>query len=291
MPQGRIRWIVRPRAILTTPRILRDALGARRCVAHPDNRGRKFSLQNDFFLTYPPIEELEEYAQTKSNASGTRTEPESITSTLCRLESYRSIREFAAATKPGQRSTLQSSCVPTPSTATTHTEASALTAGKFVVRPLRHSQGRDYRITDQPTDFKEQAEYISCLFPKRHEYRIIFVRGTPLITLIKKVPDGIDPDGPWNHANGSTFITVNDMNNNRLRDTDVYDVLKSVPIIKSADLVAADVLLGKKKDGYVVTELNFCPALTIENNMDLVKQHVLEASRPLARLCEPEDVR
>jgi hypothetical protein len=145
---------------------------------------------------------------------------------------------------------------------------------EFVVRPLRHRSGIGYRVTFDPNDFEEGREYISRLYPKRHEYRVIFCFGTPLITLLKRVPEGIDPNGPWNHANGSTFITVNNPDNNRLRHTDCIERLSAFSVVKNAHLVAADIMLGDNHD-YVVSELNFCPALTIENNLRKVASHAL----------------
>jgi hypothetical protein len=148
---------------------------------------------------------------------------------------------------------------------------------RWVVRPLRHRAGQGYRITQDPTDHDPAREYVQELYPKRREYRIIYCMGVPIITLLKRVPENADPDGPWNHACGSTFITIEDLSRSYLRHTDVYDRLSAVPVIQNAHLVAADVLLGEDND-YVVSELNFCPALTIEANLRKVASHVLAAA-------------
>jgi hypothetical protein len=146
----------------------------------------------------------------------------------------------------------------------------------YVVRPLRHSQGIGYRLTRDPLDFEEGKEYISRLYPKAHEYRVIFVYGTPLITLLKRVPDDIDRDGPWNHATGSSFVTVTDPTKNRLRHFDVVDKLRAFDVVQTAHLVGADIMLGPDKSGYAVTELNFCPSITIPSNLERIKQHVAQ---------------
>lgn len=102
---------------------------------------------------------------------------------------------------------------------------------------------------------------------------MIFCFGTPLITLYKRVPESADRDGPWNHACGSSFITVNNIDNNRLRHTDVYERLKEFDVIKHVHLCAADIMLSKRAN-YVVCELNFCPSITIDSNLERIKEHV-----------------
>lgn len=193
---------------------------------------------------------------------------------------YRTIREYAGVSKASQRRLLSLANVPTLPTYTNHRQSAAgivggaNTSGRFVVRPLQHRGGLGYRITDRIDDFIEGKEYISELYPKTHEYRVIFCFGTPIITLYKRVPDTADRDGPWNHACGSTFVTVNDINNNRLRHTDVYDRLKEFDVIKHAHLCAADIMLGQERGNYAVCELNFCPSITIATNLERVRAHV-----------------
>jgi hypothetical protein len=147
---------------------------------------------------------------------------------------------------------------------------------EYVVRPLRHSQGIGYRITSDPLDFEEGKEYISRLYPKAHEYRVIFVYGTPLITLLKRVPEDIDRDGPWNHAAGSSFVTVTGPTKNRLRHFDVVEKLRAFEVVQTAHLVGADIMLGPDKSGYAVTELNFCPSITIPSNLERIRNHVAQ---------------
>lgn len=102
---------------------------------------------------------------------------------------------------------------------------------------------------------------------------MIFVHGDPLITLLKKAPEGVSKEEAWNHTNGSRFLTVTKEKNDRLKGTDFYEKLSDVPIIKFGHIIAADVLWSDDL-GYVVCELNTCPGLTIEDNLERVVNHV-----------------
>jgi hypothetical protein len=262
-----IRYIVRPRNILTTPRLLKEALGARRTLGWPTEGSRKPSWFKDFFLYYPHIEELEE---THTNAW-----------TQTQLDTYRSCRDFQSSNKPTQRGYLAEAGFRTPATYTLHSDCIGDDDGveHYVVRPLRHSRGLNYRIIDDPTTgWDPQTEYISELYPKRHEYRVIVSRGVPIITLLKRIPEGLSSSLPWNHANGSTFITVTDPQHNRLRHTNVYDIIRSSTLLRGFDLVGLDVMYGREGD-YRVCELNLCPAMTINTNLQKVAQHVRDTPR------------
>ena len=171
---------------------------------------------------------------------------------------------------------------PVPPTADRHTAAAALPdtverlgypSRRFIVRPLRHSQGRGWRIADNPADFTEGSEYVQAIYPKNHEYRIIAIRGEPLITLLKRIPDGLPRSQPWNHSNGSSFVTVTDPSNNRLRHTDLYDRIASTPLFKSIDLIGFDVMYRRNGE-YALCEVNLCPALQISSNIEKVACYV-----------------
>jgi hypothetical protein len=257
-----MRYVIRPHGIQKTPRLLAKALGAettRRWPNYLAESGKmKPSWLKDFFLVYPETYCLEE------GSTG-----------IQELLPYNLVRRFAATTKPEQRRLLRLANLPVPSFAATTHQAKDLPPGKYVVRPLRHSQGRDYRVTDDPKDFREMHEYISTLFPKTHEYRVIFCLGAPIITLLKRVPPDLSPEAPWNHANGSTFVTVTQEENNRLRHTSAVEALAGYAVVKHAHLVAADIMLDADKN-YVIAELNFCPALTIPSNLEKVAKHVAD---------------
>jgi len=308
------RFIIRPASIRTTPRLLKEALGAERTLRWPGPSRVKPSYQKDFFLTYPPIEELEEYAQSfgstdRWNGSNSRSVLREGHSNLpqCSLDSYASARTFASSTKPLQRRILADSGYPIPWTSTVRRNITSMDGqqtsqsfgnprypstpgfilgmeqpqqsvepndvGSYIVRPLRHTRGQGWRLTSSPTDFEEGREYIQEIYPKNHEYRVIAVRGMPLVTLYKRRPEGTPHDQPWNHTNGSSFVTVSNPDNDRLRYTDVYEKIKSTDLFKSLDLIGLDIMIASRGQ-YVVTEVNLCPAVTLEHNLQRIKAHV-----------------
>lgn len=294
------RFIVRPQGILSTPTLLKQALGAQRTLRWPGPSHRKPSYLKDFFLTYPPIEELEEYAQMPPNQPSwnrlRNRNTESRRDDLLQIswmDSYRSARAFASASKPSQRRILSDAGFPVPRTSSssearqaTDNTIEAIWFGvdrsgrdlelqlKYIVRPLRHSGGQGYRLTDNPSDYEEEREYIQEVYPKNHEYRIIVVRGKPLFTLYKRRPETLTYEQPWNHANGSSFVTVDNPDNNRLRHTDVYERINNASgLLNNLDLVGIDVMYARR-DKYVITEFNLCPAITLEHNLQKVAEHV-----------------
>lgn len=303
-----VRFIIRPASILSTPRRLKESLDARRTYRWPSFSRHKPSILKDFFLCYPPIEELEEYAENLPNSSrsfqlasipGNWVRSESVnfgsdssTAILLSptLDSYTTVRAFASATKPAQRSLLRADGFPTPFTASTQRELEGsgrnelhnLRTGthsenensSFIVRPLRHSQGRGWRLTNNPSDFQEGREYVQEVYPKNHEYRILAVRGTPLVTLLKRRPEHLTQDQPWNHANGSTFVTVTDESNNRLRHTNVYQLIEQSQLLKGIDFCGIDVMYSRRND-YAIAEVNLCPSLEIQPNLQRISNHVL----------------
>ena len=307
-----VRFIIRPASILSTPRRLKESLGARRTYRWPSISRHKPSILKDFFLCYPPIEELEEYAENLPNSSrtfelssipGNWVRSESVNlgsdsstaiSLFSTLDNYTTVGAFAAATKPAQRSLLRADGFPTPFTASSHEELEQWLASNdggglrtdqtgpescaYIVRPLRHSQGRGWRLTNNPSDFQEGREYVQEVYPKNHEYRILAVRGTPLVTLLKRRPEHLTQDQPWNHANGSTFVTVTDENNNRLRHTNVYQLIEQSQLLKGIDLCGIDVMYSRRND-YAIAEVNLCPSLEIESNLQRISNHVLSLSQ------------
>jgi hypothetical protein len=225
-----MRYVVRPSHILTTPRVLARAMGAKRTLRWPSKRIVP-SYQQDFLLVYP---------------ANVTDGP----------EKYQELRAFSNSNKLIQRRYLHDHDIPVPTGE----------AEEYVVRPLRHSQGQGWRLTDNPEDYDKSSEYISPLIKKEHEYRVVYCFGTPLFTLLKRRAEGLTYRDPWNHQHGSTFVTVEDPNNNRLRHTDVVERLEQVPVVQHAHLCAADVLFTKEKQAFVC-ELNFCPSLTIQGNV------------------------
>jgi hypothetical protein len=283
------RYIIRPRGISSTPKQLKASLGAQRTLQYPFTHRRRPSWLQDFFLTYPPAEELEEHVLLRNSLerspySNTESFREHIHT--CgfprQLDHYRIARAFTVSSKASQRKQLASDTFPTPPTATRNEDARTLAgvvrdlefpSRSYIVRPLRHSRGEGWRITEDPTDFIEGQEYIQAVYPKNHEYRVIAVRGEPLITLLKRVPEGFPRSQPWNHSNGSSFVTVVDPSNNRLRHTNVYDLIRSSQLLQSIDLAGIDIMYRREGE-YAVAEVNLCPSLQIPSNLEKVARYV-----------------
>lgn len=245
--------VVRPKGILGTPERISDAVSAR-LRKYPNERfpNRVFDYRTDFFMTNVRTEHV-------------RNAP----------DEYRRVSEFFTQNKYGQRRLLHEAGIPVPRVAAGHTQARELTGTRFVVRPLRHSKGQNYRVTENPVDFIPQQEYISELYPKKREYRVIFVYGSPLIVLRKKPNEGVSDAEPWGHEN-SRFQTINDVAGSRLAGTDCFWHLAHHPVIASSHIVAVDILYNSKHpDRYVVLEYNQCPGIDITGNL----QRVVEAIR------------
>lgn len=247
--------IVRPKGIYGTPHQVATELGVGTRYYPNPRRKRTFDYNRDFFMV--PVA------------------PEHVTGAP---PTFAALHNFLTRNKYGQRRLLQEAGIPVPRVASRPEEAEGLTGERFVVRPLRHARGIGYRVTQNRLDFVTGAEYISELYPKRREYRIIFVFGEPLIWLRKKPHEGCDETQPWGHEN-STFQTINDVPTCRLSSTDCATRLSQVPAVGTAHIVAADILYNRDhQQPYTVLELNVCPSLSIDNN----RAKVLEAIRARA---------
>lgn len=179
----------------------------------------------------------------------------------------RTLSTFCRRNKASQREFIQSGGIPTPLLDIGESSC------KYVIRPLYHRAGQGWRITEDPEAFDRGKEYVSPIFPKAWEYRLIWCKGTLLITLLKRVPEELGVEAPWNHSNGAFFVTVEEEENNRLRRTEAREFLSENTIIQQADLVAADIMLDREYR-WCVCEFNFCPSLQIEANLRKVIEHV-----------------
>ena len=254
-----VRNIVRPRSILTTPRNLQDALGARRTRGYPNDRDavrhNLYDWGTDLFTVYPP-------ANLVRNVD----------------ETYLKLHSFYSSDKPSQRRLLERVGVKVVPFATTRGEAESLPSRQYkegdgyIVRPLRHSAGRDYKHTSSESDFVEGREYISVVFPKKREYRVIFTKGVPIITLRKRVPEGSSYLEPWNHAVGGHFVTVEHEENNHILKTSCMEDLGNCDYITNAHVVGVDILLDAYNRNYAVLETNTCPAITLDHNLAKMKE-------------------
>jgi hypothetical protein len=255
------RFILRPPSFGSTPKRLRRWLGAQGVIKIPPRDDLTFDWNQDFFMAYPSLEYV-------ANAP----------------EHYLEMRSVYVSSKVTQRQWLHSQGFSVPHTFTRLgiPFGDRIDGGdsNYVVRPLRHSGGMGYRLTRDPSDFDSQCEYLSQIFPKRWEYRIILLKGKPILTLLKKTIRSLDFNMPWNHANGSYFTTCHSYTSNRLRWTNIYDTIERSTVLKHFHIVALDVLLadrhalGLSHHPYAVCEMNFCPALTIQNNLEAIRDHV-----------------
>jgi hypothetical protein len=259
-----IRYILRPPSFGSTPKRLRKYLRAQKVVKVIPQEHISVDWNQDFFMAYPPMEMV-------SNAP----------------PDYREMRALYVSDKLRQRQWLHAQGIAVPRTFTRlqqpfGIDTPSVSNREYVVRPVRHSQGIGYRLTQDTSDFDPQSEYLSEVFPKRWEYRVILSYGKPIITLLKKfIRDPANFNMPWNHAHGAYFVTCHNYRTNRLRWTNLYDVISSNTVLQQFHIVALDVLLadrhqlGLSNHPYAVCEMNFCPALTIQNNLDTVKAHAL----------------
>lgn len=249
-------FVVRPRAIRRSPRRLALDLGCQ-TRRYPNLQPVVFDYRRDFLTVpvYPP--------------SIVNFPPE-----------YLQVMAFARKNKYDQRRSLTDAQIPAPSAAKDYITAATLTGDRFVVRPLRHSRGLGYRVVSDRLDFVERREYISDLYPKRREYRVIFVFGKPLIYMRKKPNEGVQTDAPWGHLN-ARFQTINDVAGCRLAATDCVPRLSELPVVRAAHIIAADIVFAGSANPsmpYAVLELNFCPGLEIDSN----RVKVVEAIRTRA---------
>ena len=237
-------YILRPRSILTTPRLFRDYF---RTLGYKPKLRRIETVRDGIIV--PPRDLLLSLPHPMKLFPRYRT-PDY-------LEAY----HFCRLNKLQQREYL-TEYFPVPETVT-----EGELQGRYILRPLRHTQGRDYTVQTDGT--VPQGYYASKVFPKKHEYRILYLKGRT-VTLIKKFHgDTPSPELPWNHTHGSFFVTVHNEENNRLRHTDIYQRIESFPL-KDIQFFGLDVLLKFENDSYeyVISEMNMTPAVTIPNNLE-----------------------
>ncbi len=239
-------FVVRPAHIRGTPRAIAEALGWS-TKRYPSTHPLAYDYATDFVMA--PTAPL-------SNQP----------------EGYEHVRTFAGRNKLGQRRLLADGGIPIPRTFGSWAEAQGTVfepGQRFVLRPFRHFGGLGYVVTDF-NGASAENQYISELWPKQREYRVIFVFGKPVIYLRKKQHDGVTSEEPWNAGN-SSFQTINDWASCRLSDTDCVSRLMGYPVIARSHIVAADILYNAHRDPrYCVVELNFCPGLDIDTNRERV---------------------
>lgn len=258
-----MKILLRPKRVLGTPKRLAEALGYRLRFYPNPKRKRILDFRTDFLYTLPAIQDVE-------NA------PRGFVAAV----------SFFRKNKAEQRWVLHMNNIPVPKWATTHDEAldtwprqdPGRPADAFIVRPLHHHQGKNYRTTGDPIAFTEGREYIQEVFPKTREYRIIYVFGKPLILIRKKPVEGLGVAEAWNHDRGSIFQTVNNVDGSRLKkNTTAFDDLAEFLPIRNCHICAVDILYTKRKGEdakYVVCEVNSWPGITIDENIDTIVQEI-----------------
>lgn len=236
-----MRFVVKSARFRKTPLLLKRVLGAQKLVSIPGRYQPPLDYNEDLFLAYPQIGRY----------------PSPIINVP---ESYTFLSSFYTLSKHDQRGVLLQNGLKTPE---------AYTSPTFVVRPLRHFGGLDYRLTNDPSDYDPSTQYISPAFNKWREYRVIFVKGSPLVVLRKKPGPESGPFDAWNHTTGSYFQTVLDRESSPLSRTSFFDDAARCSVSRDTHLVAADVLIDSDNN-YAVTEFNFSPAITIQTNLEVI---------------------
>lgn len=226
-------YVIRPNWNHKTSRLLAKELGVE--TRRWPNRIKRFrpEWRRDFFLYYP---------DGVSNAD----------------DKYKMLQAFFWQHKGAQRRSLADMGLPVPETMPT------VEGQKYVIRPLHHKGGMDFRLSEVPDG--GPGTYAAPLFPKTHEYRLIFVRGKPVVFMRKHPREGTRQDEPWNAIN-APFKTIHDWPASRLQTrTSCFHDLTTNIVVAAADLLAVDVLYNKDSLLYVVCEFNSCPGLDIVGN-------------------------
>lgn len=236
-----IKHVLRPDHIKTTPSLIANDLGIQ-TRRWPGWR-KPPNFEADLFMVYPHMDEV----------------------STTRPEVYIQLRHFFSRHKPGQRSYIQAAGIKVPEFWQNLPNRSFPDDTSFVVRPLRHSGGEDYKVTQNPVDFVPGNEYISLVFPKQREYRILFALGKPILFWQKVPIDGQGVADGWGGEGTSSFLTIDNWDGSYLfRYTTALADLQNHGIIKTAHVVAVDIMYADKD--YRVLEYNCCPGLTINRN-------------------------
>lgn len=268
MPVNRIH---RPPSILSTPKRLANAINFLYRSRSTDSgsepsvicsrKAQRFTYNRDFRLSYP-----ERHLR-------------SMDSEL--YERQRATYRFWGSSKGDQRKTLEVQGIRTVPCALTREEAEGLPdyGHGYVVRPLHHSQGRGWVRTDDPSHFSPGREYIQPVVQKLREFRLIYTLGSCLLLYRKRIHSEVSATEPWNHHQGSTFLTVNpESPRNYLAGHEVLEDLARNQVIQHSDLVGVDVIQDTEGQAFVL-EFNSCPSLSIETSLSKVAEHIVNHSR------------
>lgn len=214
---------------VSTPRIMRRKIALP--LLAPWDIAMAYHWNEDLFLAYPPSSQV-----------------------VGKPETYQSLYDFYHANKKIQREKLaEYFLVP------------KIAKAPYVVRPLRHERGEGFEVVNElPPETKASTHYWSSLWHRSCEYRVFYVRGEKVLTLLKRVPEGTRQDIPWSHG-VSSFVTVHESDNDRLRHTKFYEKAQAFLAAYPFHFVAIDVLYHDCS--HRVVEVNFSPNITIEQNL------------------------
>ncbi len=133
-------------------------------------------------------------------------------------------------------------------------------ADSWVVRPRKHSQGRELHVITDRIELDRAAArcgegwYMSRLVDKVKEYRVFVVSGRA-VSVARKMP-GDGQGVAWNHRRGASFINV------RWDDWPLKVVKYSIRAcdLSGLDFGAVDVMIDAEGSAYVL-EVNTAPSL------------------------------
>lgn len=247
------RFIVRPSGISLTPNALKTALSAQQ-VVKASKPGIEFDPELDFFFAYPQAYQLK-----RGLNQG-------------QLASYHQILPFFTSSKYTQRKYMLDAGISVPQTQGLHfydREAGK----KYVWRPSSHSAGSGFTVLSHDAPLPVGG-YLSELYKRLYEYRVIYVLGKRLCCLQKSVPEGISQEVPWTFGNGAIFSDIGDRwTNHRLHSRGCYTALDAFFVSQIAHICAYDVMVSD--DGYAVSECNFAPSLKVDSRIQKVANHIL----------------
>jgi hypothetical protein len=252
------RYLLRPRKFLTTPKRLAEKLGVEK-IYHTDRMGDvEFDPDIDLIMAWPKNINL----------------PSPLAS------AYSELIRFYNMDKRKQRRMMREWGLTTPE---------AHDSDKYVKRPLFHHGGNGFEVVSESEVGADLDKfYYAPLFPKTHEYRMIYVCGKLSVILTKQIDDR-NPEIPWNHANGSRFVTttLDKVAFKKMRYLD--EELDAFLITQLASIVAYDVMYDSNSTRFAVCEANFAPSLTIEGNIETVVSELREGFRENAGHVEASD--
>ncbi len=248
------RFIVRPSGITLTPNALKTALAAQEVIT-ATKPGIEYDPDQDFFFAYPDSSRLKRGAYQGQ------------------LASYHQLTSFFCSSKLAQRRKMHEAGISVPRTLGIH--FTELCSDKsYVWRPSSHRAGEGFTIVSTDTSCPAGG-YLSELFQRTHEYRVIYVLGKRLCTLMKTIPATLTQEQPWTFEAGCTFQDIGDTwTTHRLHSRGCYTALDAFYVAQLAHICAFDVMVNATS--YAVSECNFAPSLKLPGRIQKVVNRIRE---------------